>query len=845
MAEALRLDILIDEDGSARRAVAEFASAMQKAGIDAESAAKQVDKFEQEYLAAASAAKTATAAQTQATTATKSAGQAAEQAATAKGRQAQASDALTAAVKRYAAPAVIGAAVMSTLNWAGSLSDLSKSTGISTTSLQKFEIIGKATGTTMDQIAASSLQLSNRLAGGDKSAALAVEKLGLNLDKLKASKPDETMLAFARALSKVEDPQQRVALAMDVMGRSGGAMIPVLMDMAEKWDTVSAKISEDGVKSLDDAGDSLDEMLGVGKALIASVLVPFAPLLTGISNAMTPLLTKFGEFMSFVLAPLDMAKWKAWTDNLKDAAAAMGYMVGIGPGVTGALPGMPNAPARAGMPQGLPVPGDPMGGAAGQSWSFLNKFTGGKNTGVAGGTGGGVTPYTANQWANIMAVLGPSNPMGNGGLGGFPGWATPALLGAGGSPISFGNGSGLMGTVGMNAPGGGGGFGSWFQGNKGKIGGLALTMGGQYLGSKMGGKAGGAMSGAASGAQAGMMFGPWGAAVGGVIGGVAGWIGAGKRQAAEKKELASMKGGEEFSAIKAKAEELGISMEKVFSAKKVEDFQKALKGVTDQIAEQEAESNKVHDAMERWGLTIDEMGPKFKQTEMDKAAKGFTEDFYTLVNAGADVNKVIEKMGPEIGKFVHSSIEMGTQVPLEMKKIIEKMIEQGTLLDKNGEKFTDISQIPFAENLNSQFSSLIGKLDALISKVFGLGDAFDSAADKGRGLNDSLPDDGGSGGGDQTNVFRGGVIAGRGKVLHFQKGGFVPRGTDSVPAMLTPGEMVLARDQVKAMTRGGRASSVTVNLHIGGYLDSPKVQRDIARVVTDAIDRDVRMRRVS
>lgn len=839
MAEALRLDILIDEDGSARRAVAEFAASMQKAGIDAESAAKQVDKFEQEYLAAAAAAKKATDAQTQATTATKSAGQAAEQAAAAKGRQAQASDALTSAVKRYAAPAVIGAAVMSTLNWAGSLSDLSKSTGISTTSLQKFEIIGKASGVTMDQIAASSLQLSNRLAGGDKSAALAVEKLGLNLDKLKASRPDETMLSFARALSKVEDPQQRVALAMDVMGRSGGAMIPVLLDMAEKWDTVSAKISEDGVKSLDDAGDSLDAMMGTGKALIASVLVPFAPLLTGISNAMTPLLTKFGEFMSFVLAPLDMAKWQAWTSNLQDAAAAMGYMVGIGPGVTGAMPGMPAAPARFGMPSGIAVPGDPMGGAAGQSWSFLNKFTG--QRGKTAATGSAVTPYTANQWAGMQAVYG--NMMG-GGIPGFPGWAFPDVLSSSMSAqnlgIGFARGNQMVpfaGTVGMNAPGGGG-IGSWLSGHKTQIAGAGLGLLSRFI--PQGGRVGGALSGAAQGASMGAMFGPWGMGIGAAVGGIAGLFGGGSK---DKKQINAMKGGEDFTAIKAKAEELGISMDKVFSAKKVEDFQKALQGVSDQIAAQEAESNKVHDAMARWGITIDQMGPKFKQTEMDKAAKGFAEDFYTLVNAGADVNTVIEKMGPEIGKFVHSSIEMGTQVPLEMKKIIEKMIEQGTLLDKNGEKFTDIGQIPFAENLNTQFSSLIGKLDELISRVFGLGDAFDSAAGSAGNFNNEAGNTPNVGGGPETNVASGGVVFGRGKVLHFQKGGFVPRGTDSVPAMLTPGEMVLARDQVKAMARGGRSGSVTVNLNIAGYLDSPQVQRNIARVVTDAIDRDVRMRR--
>lgn len=100
------------------------------------------------------------------------------------------------------------------------------------------------------------------------------------------------------------------------------------------------------------------------------------------------------------------------------------------------------------------------------------------------------------------------------------------------------------------------------------------------------------------------------------------------------------------------------------------------------------------------------------------------------------------------------------------------------------------------------------------------------------------------GGGEAPGVSRGGVIAGRNNVLYFGKGGFVPRGTDTVPAMLTPGEMVLARDQVKALTRGRGGSTIHVHMHVAGYLDSPKVQRDIARVVVEQVDRDARLRRV-
>lgn len=65
---------------------------------------------------------------------------------------------------------------------------------------------------------------------------------------------------------------------------------------------------------------------------------------------------------------------------------------------------------------------------------------------------------------------------------------------------------------------------------------------------------------------------------------------------------------------------------------------------------------------------------------------------------------------------------------------------------------------------------------------------------------------GGGGGGEGVGGAIGGAIESVGKALGFSRGGivpmyaadgaFVPRGTDTVPAMLTPGEMVIPRDMV-------------------------------------------------
>ena len=70
-----------------------------------------------------------------------------------------------------------------------------------------------------------------------------------------------------------------------------------------------------------------------------------------------------------------------------------------------------------------------------------------------------------------------------------------------------------------------------------------------------------------------------------------------------------------------------------------------------------------------------------------------------------------------------------------------------------------------------------------------------------------------SGGGEspgEITVSRGGIIQGPGNVLYFKRGGFVPKGTDVVPAMLSPGEMVIARDKVADAVAAMQAGSAAV-----------------------------------
>ncbi|MFM9876851.1 MAG: hypothetical protein ACKVOG_03240, partial [Rhodoglobus sp.] len=147
------------------------------------------------------------------------------------------------------------------LEMAGTISDLSVSTGVSTTALQKFAYVGAGAGVSMDEIGRSVGTLSERLAGGDQSAMDAVQKLGLSIDGLLKAGPEEAFVQIGEAVGRMEDPMQRNAVAADLFGgKLSKQLIPILGDLRQAMEDVPkvAVISDDTIQRIDDLGDAWD-----------------------------------------------------------------------------------------------------------------------------------------------------------------------------------------------------------------------------------------------------------------------------------------------------------------------------------------------------------------------------------------------------------------------------------------------------------------------------------------------------------------------------------------------------------------------------------------------------------
>jgi hypothetical protein len=125
--------------------------------------------------------------------------------------------------------------------------------------------------------------------------------------------------------------------------------------------------------------------------------------------------------------------------------------------------------------------------------------------------------------------------------------------------------------------------------------------------------------------------------------------------------------------------------------------------------------------------------------------------------------------------------------------------------------------ITFAETMTQGFKKVVDKLTELINKISATTGAINAIPSSktitiDTVYTESYPSQ------DTSNsdayASSGGLVTAHG-IQHFAGGGMVlpfrPMGTDTVPAMLTPGEMVLTRRQQRAVFGGGNAPTIDMS----------------------------------
>ena len=166
------------------------------------------------------------------------------------------------------------------LNLADSLQNLSDQTGISTQLLSGIKSPLEEAGSSLDAFARGVFNLQKNLGNADSDTdkvAVSIKQLGLNLNDLRNSSPDEFIKKVTDALAKVENPVQRNTILFNLLGKSAKELGPAFQQLVGRFDELKSKgLTPDTVKLLDDVGDSLtrlkNEALVLGAEGVAGLL---------------------------------------------------------------------------------------------------------------------------------------------------------------------------------------------------------------------------------------------------------------------------------------------------------------------------------------------------------------------------------------------------------------------------------------------------------------------------------------------------------------------------------------------------------------------------------------------
>jgi hypothetical protein len=169
----------------------------------------------------------------------------------------------------------------------GELNDLAARTGETAGNLAVLQRAFDNAGASAGQVGPIINRLQRNIVEAGESAegpaARAFSKLGLSLEEVKEMTPTEQLQAVARALQGVTNDSERTAIAQQLLGKSGGELIPLLRAMDSELEKARAQLGsypkavDLANKALDDIGDNFVSITAKAREFVTGALVDIAP----------------------------------------------------------------------------------------------------------------------------------------------------------------------------------------------------------------------------------------------------------------------------------------------------------------------------------------------------------------------------------------------------------------------------------------------------------------------------------------------------------------------------------------------------------------------------------------
>lgn len=188
-----------------------------------------------------------------------------------------------------------------TLDAGNEMFNLSQKTGVSVEALARFKKAASTSGTDVETVAKAITKLSKGMfeatQTGTGPTANALKTLGVSATDAtgKLRSADAVMLDIATKFKGMPDGAQKTALAMQLFGKSGAELVPMLNLGGEAIDKMKVKMTTAFAEKADQYSDKLTALGGKVGALGADIAIVLLPVLDKMADGITAVVDWFNK----------------------------------------------------------------------------------------------------------------------------------------------------------------------------------------------------------------------------------------------------------------------------------------------------------------------------------------------------------------------------------------------------------------------------------------------------------------------------------------------------------------------------------------------------------------------
>lgn len=142
----------------------------------------------------------------------------------------------------------------SVIEAADNVAELAERSGMSIRAVQELSYVGKQSGVSFETFA-NSIKIMQKQLGATaptEKFKAALASVGLAIENMRGLSPEDAFKKMMGALSEIEDPTRKAALAMELFGKQGTLLVPAMEDGATGIQTLIDKAHEMGVVMTDE-----------------------------------------------------------------------------------------------------------------------------------------------------------------------------------------------------------------------------------------------------------------------------------------------------------------------------------------------------------------------------------------------------------------------------------------------------------------------------------------------------------------------------------------------------------------------------------------------------------------